>query len=132
MSKMIPNVTIETMSVTAILVGLLYGPKNGFIYGIVVSIIVYGSMGLLKFTTLLNSLVIATGGLFSGLFLQISPFGQETTFIICLFFRAVLGIVVFWNITSDKFEAAAHAIIDPIVNIVLYMPIFYNIWLILK
>lgn len=128
LSKFIPHITLETMSIMSITLGLVYGPKYAFIFGFGVAMSVYVLLSLIKLTTILNSIVIGLGGVFAGFFIKISVFDPKTTFMICLLVRAVVGIVMFWKITSDKVEALAHAIVDPVFNIFIYMPLFYLLY----
>lgn len=131
-SKFVPHITLETMSISAIVSGILYGPSYGFSLGFVSALVVYILLGMIKLTTLTNAVVIGSGGIISGILRTISPFPLYQTFAIAIFIRAIIGICVFWNITSDKIEALAHAIIDPVFNIFIYMPFFYQILLVLK
>lgn len=127
--KVIPHVAPETMTIMCIFSGLAFGSKFGFFYGLSISLLVYSLLGLIKLTTLLNSLVIASGGLYAGILMSFG-LSLELVFIFSLLLRTLTGILIFWNLTSDKIEALTHAIIDPIFNMAIYMPIFiflYNI-----
>lgn len=125
--KMIPHITPETMTATAIFAGMLFGSGYAFTLGLLVSVVVYALCGMMKLTTLINSVVIASGGIFAGL---IMPFhlSPVMTFSIALGLRSVIGVLAFWNLTSDKLEAMAHAIVDPMFNMFFYMPFFLFIY----
>ena len=92
-----------------------------------VSLIVYSALGLIKLTTLLNSIVIGFGGLYAGLIIT-TGLSANIVFPLAILLRSITAVLVFWNITSDKIEALAHAIFDPIWNIVIYVPIFLMIY----
>ena len=125
--KLVPHVAPETMTITSVFSGVLFGWKYGFFFGLIVSLLVYSILGLIKLTTLLNSLVIASGGLVAGLLIGLG-IKVSTVFLIALIIRSIVGVLAFWNITSDKMEALAHAILDPTFNIALYMPLFVSIY----
>jgi len=130
-SKFVPHVTLETMSIISILSGFLISPEFGFWNGLISAFVVYVLLGIIKLNTLINSVVIGLGG-YAGGYIAYLPYDLVTNFAIAIVARAIIGIIVFWKITPDKVEAMAHAVIDPIFNIGIYMPVFFQILVLLK
>lgn len=128
MGKFVPHVTPETMTTMSILAGMVWGWKYAVLFGLLASFIAYAMNGLIKLTTILNSIVISSGGLYAGFLVGFLSLPPVYLFITALMLRTVTGIVIFWNVTPDKLEALTHAILDPIWNISIYLPIIMWIY----
>jgi len=130
LSKFIPFITIETMTASSIFVGMMFGSVKGVIYGIIISITCYGWAGWLKTSTIVNSFIISSGGIYAGvLILFLNP---TWTFVFSLILRSLTGVFIFYSIVGGiDLDAISHAIFDPLWNIFIYMPIFVFIYTII-
>ena len=131
-AKFVPHITTESMTAMSILAGMIFGSSIGFWFGILVSLIVYVAVGMLKYTTIVNAFVIATGGLYSGYLINVLDISPAFIFGLSLMLRAITGVLIFWNLTSDRIEAIAHAVFDPLWNFFIYMPLILPLYQLLR
>lgn len=117
-SRMVPHISIETVTGAAIVMGYLFGWRVGLWFGILAGIIGYVKIGLIKLTTIVNALFMGLCGVLAAFF-----HGFGYSFYLCYLFtfiiRANIGFLVFKQLNPDLFENIMHSYGDGAFNVLI-------------
>jgi hypothetical protein len=130
-SRLVPHISIETISGAAIFMGFVWGWKVGLIYGIGVGLIGYVKISLLKHTTLVNALLMGFCGVLGALF---GSLGYQffTAYLFTYFIRAPLGLLIFAMLNPDIFENFMHSVGDGSFSVLITSQLLQVVYMIIK
>ena len=121
-SKMVPHISIETFTGTAIFMGYVFSPGIGFFYGVTVG----------SFSYILNSFVAATylsNPWLAGLAAALAALGKSMglsfshAFIVAILIRTVVAYFWFGILGADPIERLTHQASQFLTNLIIYLPL---------
>ncbi|MBN1502277.1 hypothetical protein JW930_01930 [Candidatus Woesearchaeota archaeon] len=121
-TRMVPHISVETISASAILFGYLYGWQVGLAFGVIVGIAGYIMISLMKLTTIVNALFMGLCGVLAALFHNLN-FSFQGAFIVSFTIRAFLGYPTFSTLNPGLVENIMHSFGDALFNIAITMQI---------
>lgn len=127
-TRMMPHLSIETISASATLIGYLWGWKFGFAFGFLIGLYGYIKISLIKLKPIINTILMGTCGIVAHMFSSLD-YNFRWAFFLTFAVRMVLNIIIFPLIESDHFENLMHGVGDPIFNMLItvqFMNIIYE------
>jgi hypothetical protein len=128
-SRMMPNISIETVTASAILLGYLYGWQIALAFGLIVGISGYIRVSQLMLTTIVASAFMGLCGVLGALFAKLG-YAFWIAYLITYGLRAVISFPVYQTINPDLVGNIMHSFVESIFNMVVtinFMIIIYNL-----
>ena len=128
-SRIMPHISIETVTPSAILVGYIWGWQFGLAFGLIVGLVSYMNASLINLTTIICSLLMGLVGVLAYLFRDLG-FDFIWTFEIVYVIRANLSYFLISRINSNVVENIMHSYVESVYNMVIiinFMTLFYGI-----
>jgi len=119
-TRMVPHVSVETITASSILFGYVWGWKLGFSFGVCFGIFGYIQVSMLKDTTILNSLFMGFCGILGDLFHSMGM-TFVWAFVLAFVIRSNLGFLVYSIIKPDIIENLMHSYGDALFNVLIVM-----------
>ena len=129
-SRLVPHISIETVTSSAILIGYLYGWKWGLIFGLSVGLYGYVQISLIKLTTIVNALFMGLCGVIADACNTLG-FNFWMAFLITYMFRMNVGFLIFRQLNPDLTENIMHSYGDGFFSIFItyqLMQLLYTIY----
>jgi hypothetical protein len=129
-SRLVPHISIETVTSSAILVGYLYGWKWGLFFGLAVGLYGYVQISLIKLTTIVNALFMGLSGVLAYGFHSMG-FDFWWAFFWTYIIRMNIGFMVFRQLNPDLTENIMHSYGDGFFSIFItfqLMQLMHNIF----
>lgn len=130
LSRFVPKVNIETIHASSILLGVIFGPKTAFWWGLLTATAGYVFViSKIKMTTIANSFFMASMG-FVSYFIYGWVGDFRITFLLTYVYRAVFGVIIFPMVGSDPVGVVTHSFIDSTFNILItihFMNFLFNL-----
>ncbi|MCM2325522.1 MAG: hypothetical protein NDI94_03605 [Candidatus Woesearchaeota archaeon] len=121
-SKMIPNVSAESFTSSAILLGYMFGPVPGFFFGWIVGTFAYVGNSFVSATYLSNPIIAGIGGIIAGILSKMHvPFAN--TFFIVIVIRTLIAYPWFGLLGISPFERFTHQASQFFSNLIIYLPL---------
>ena len=130
-SKVVPHISIETISASAVFFGYMWGWKLGFAFGFITGLAGYIYIGLVKLTTITKSLLMGFSGILGAIFAMIG-FKFVPAFMISFLISSNLSYFIFSFISSDKLENLVHAYGDSIFSVIITMQLLNIIYILVQ
>lgn len=128
-TSIVPHISIETVSASAVLFGFVWDWKIGLIFGLVFGMYGYIKLSIIKLKTILNAVLMGVCGIMGGVFASMG-YSFRIAFILTFVVRIVLNNIIFPLVESDMFENLVHGFGDPLFNILItgqFMQLFYTL-----
>lgn len=126
-SKLVPHISIESVSASAVFFGYVFGWKWGFAFGALVGMAGFIYVGLVKLTTITKSMMMGLSGILGAIFASLG-LKFVPAFIICFLISSNLSYFVFSFLNSDKFENLTHAYGDSAFSVIITMQLLNIIY----
>jgi hypothetical protein len=129
LSRVMPQISIETITPSAILVGYIWGWQFGLGFGLIVGMVSYVNASQMNLTTIICSLLMGLVGVLAFLFKDLG-FNFFWSFQIVYFIRANLSYFLISRINSNVVENIMHSYVESIYNMVIivnFMTLFHGI-----
>ncbi|MEK6916518.1 MAG: hypothetical protein AABW92_02125 [Nanoarchaeota archaeon] len=128
-TRLIPHISIETISSSAILIGYVWGWKLGLLFGISFGLYGYMKISLIKLKTIIAALLMGLCGVIAAIFATLNySFGYA--FIFTFIIKMVLNQLIYPLVESNMTENFIHSFGDPLFNMLItfqLMQIIYKI-----
>jgi len=130
-SRIVPHISIESVSASSILIGYIWGWKFGLGFGLAIGFYGYAKEGLLKLKSIINVLLMGLGGVIASIFFSLS-YSFLLAYMLCFVIRLILNNLIFPLVESDVFENMIHGFGDPIFNMLITFQIMNLVYTVLK
>ena len=119
-SRVVPHISIESISSAATLIGYIWGWKAGLIFGFVVGMIGWIQVGLVKHTTITTAVFMGFNGMMGGILSSFfSSFYVAHT--MAFLIRAPINYIIMGAITSDPIENFMHSFGDSAFSVFIHV-----------
>jgi len=126
-TRLMPHISIETISASAVLMGFVWGWKIGLIFGFVVGLYGYVNISLIKLKPIINVILMGLCGICGALFHSLG-YEFRWAFFMTFVVRLILNNIIFPLVESDFFENLMHGVGDPIFNMLITSQLMYLLY----
>ena len=125
----VPHISIETISASAVLIGYVWGWKFGLAFGLLFGFYAHVKLSFIKLKTIINTLLMGICGVIAAIFASLN-YSFTIAFMLTFVVRMVLNNIIFPLVEPDMMENLVHGFGDPIFNMLItyqFMNVIYNI-----
>jgi hypothetical protein len=126
-TRMVPNISVETITSSSILFGYVWGWKLGLAFGVIFGLYGYTKISFLKLTTIVNALFMGLAGVTASLFASLG-YSFWWSFFLSYIIRANLGFFVFSFLQPNVVENVMHSYGDAIFNVLIVYQLMQAIY----
>jgi hypothetical protein len=130
-SRIVPHISIETVTASSILMGYTFGWKVGLIFGIFTGFTGYVRASQVNLTIIICSLLMGLVGVLADMFKGMGM-AFWIAYLVCYFIRANMSFFLISKINSNFIENIMHSYVESLFNMVVvihFMVIFHDILL---
>jgi len=117
-TSIVPHISIETISASAVFIGYVWGWKFGLAFGVLFGFYGYLKLSLIKLKTIINMLLMGICGVVAAIFASLD-YSFTTAFMLTFVIRIVLNNIIFPLVEPDMMENLIHSFGDPIFNMLI-------------
>lgn len=129
LSRVMPHISLETVTPTSILVGYIWGWQIALAYGLIAGTIGYTNASQMNITTIICTGLMGLVGVLGSLFKSLA-FPFWVAYLLAYTIRAFLSYFLISKVNSNVIENITHSFIESIYNMVVvinFMTIFHVI-----
>ena len=130
-SQLVPHISIESVSASAILLGYVWDWKIALAFGVVVGLFGYTKISQLRLKAIVSTLFMGLSGVMGDLF-HTMGYSFFWTFIIIYLIRSNLGFFVFYMLEPNVTENIMHSYGDAIFNVLITVQLMQFIYFVVR
>ncbi len=128
-SRLVPHISIETITASSVLLGYAYGWKIALGFGIFFGLYGYTMISMIKLKSIINALLMGLCGVIASIFASMN-YSFFAAYMLTFIVRIVLNMLIFPLVEPDQFENMIHGFGDPIFSMLItfqFMNILFNL-----
>src|SRR3989344_334947 len=129
-TRLIPHVSIETISASSILLGYLWGWKLGLAFGVIFGLYGYMKISLIKLKTIIAAMLMGICGVIAAIFASLG-YSFASAYLLTFLIKMGLNQIIFPLVESNMTENFIRSFGDPIFNMLITFQLMQLIYTIL-
>ena len=128
-SKVVPHISIETVTPSSILIGYIWGWKAGLIFGILFGLLGFINSGQINLISIICILLMGLVGVTADIFATLG-LAFWISYLLAYFIRANLSFFIISRVNSNVVENIMHSYVESGYNMIIiihFMMIFHSI-----